>query len=184
MTSTLTSEVAGRSDDIDAIVDVAAEAAREFRKLDQEQVDAIVEAMVRAGLRAAAELASVAIEETGFGVFEDKVVKNYVATEFLHDYLRGQEVRRCHRRGHREQHPLRRRADRRGAGHHPGHQPDVDRAVQGDRRGQDPQRGAFPSVAVRDALLRAQRRDPARSGRSGRDAARVRCRSFPTPPTR
>ena len=30
----------------------------------------------------------VAIEETGFGVFEDKVVKNYVATEFLSDYLR------------------------------------------------------------------------------------------------
>ena len=29
-----------------------------------------------------------AIEETGFGVFEDKVVKNYIATEFLYDYLR------------------------------------------------------------------------------------------------
>src|SRR5207342_1092937 len=86
--ATQLSEAAGGSADIDAFVDRAAEAAREFRKLDQEQVDAIVEAMVRAGLRAAAELASVAIEETGFGVFEDKVVKNYVATEFLHDYLR------------------------------------------------------------------------------------------------
>ncbi len=74
--------------DVDTVVDAAANAAREFRKLNQEQVDAIVEAMVRAGLRAAAELAAVAIEETGFGVFEDKVVKNYVATEFLHDYLR------------------------------------------------------------------------------------------------
>ncbi|OBF55454.1 bifunctional acetaldehyde-CoA/alcohol dehydrogenase [Mycobacterium sp. 852002-53434_SCH5985345] len=74
--------------EVDAIVDAAAEAARDFRKLDQQQVDAIVEAMVRAGVRAAGELASVAIEETGFGVFEDKVVKNYVATEFLHDYLR------------------------------------------------------------------------------------------------
>ena len=74
--------------EVDAVVDVAADAAREFRKLDQQQVDAIVEAMVRAGLRAAAELAGVAIAETGFGVFEDKVVKNYVATEFLHDYLR------------------------------------------------------------------------------------------------
>ena len=39
--------------------------------------------MVRAGVRAATELAALAIEETGFGVFEDKVVKNYVATEFL-----------------------------------------------------------------------------------------------------
>ncbi|GJO01729.1 aldehyde-alcohol dehydrogenase [Mycobacterium marinum] len=77
-----------RTAEIDAIVDTAAEAARAFRKLDQQQVDAIVEAMVRAGVRAAGELAGVAIEETGFGVFEDKVVKNYVATEFLHDYLR------------------------------------------------------------------------------------------------
>ena len=80
-----------RRHEVDAIVDAAAEAARAFRKLDQQQVDAIVEAMVRAGVRAAAELASVAIEETGFGVFEDKVVKNYVATEFLHDYLRGKK---------------------------------------------------------------------------------------------
>ena len=80
-----------RKHQVDAIVDTAAEAARAFRKLDQQQVDAIVEAMVRAGVRTAAELASVAIEETGFGVFEDKVVKNYVATEFLHDYLRGKK---------------------------------------------------------------------------------------------
>ncbi|GAY17394.1 bifunctional acetaldehyde-CoA/alcohol dehydrogenase [Mycobacterium sp. shizuoka-1] len=77
-----------RRNEIDAIVDSAASAAREFRELDQEQVDRIVEAMVRAGVRAAGELAAMAIEETGFGVFEDKVVKNYVATEFLHDHLR------------------------------------------------------------------------------------------------
>ncbi|AQT78366.1 bifunctional acetaldehyde-CoA/alcohol dehydrogenase [Mycolicibacterium litorale] len=77
-----------REGEIDAVVDTAAQAAREFRELGQEQVDHIVEAMVRAGVRAAGELAALAIEETGFGVFEDKVVKNYVATEFLHDYLR------------------------------------------------------------------------------------------------
>ena len=77
-----------RMDQVDAMVDTAAAASRAFRELDQEQVDAIVEAMVRAGVRAAPELAALAIEETGFGVFEDKVVKNYVATEFLSDYLR------------------------------------------------------------------------------------------------
>ena len=44
--------------------------------------------MVRAGVKAAPELARLAIEETGYGVFEDKVVKNYVATEFLSDYLK------------------------------------------------------------------------------------------------
>ncbi|MFZ2172926.1 MAG: bifunctional acetaldehyde-CoA/alcohol dehydrogenase [Rhodococcus sp. (in: high G+C Gram-positive bacteria)] len=78
-------------DEVDALVDVAAAAARLFREFDQEQVDAIVDAMVRVGVRAAPELAALAIEETGFGVFEDKVVKNYVATEFLSDYLRGKK---------------------------------------------------------------------------------------------
>ena len=74
--------------EVDAVVARAADAARAFRELDQVQVDHIVDAMVRAGVRAATELAKLAIEETGFGVFEDKVVKNYVATEFLADYLR------------------------------------------------------------------------------------------------
>jgi acetaldehyde dehydrogenase/alcohol dehydrogenase len=67
-------------------------AAEEYRHLDQQQVDAIVAAMVRAGLTHAVELARLAVEETGFGVFEDKVVKNFVATEFLNDYLRGKKT--------------------------------------------------------------------------------------------
>src|SRR5690242_10658839 len=78
-----------RLHEIGAYVDRGTQAAGRFREIDQEEVDRIVEAMVRAGLRAAVDLAQVAIEETGFGVFEDKVVKNYVATEFLADHLRG-----------------------------------------------------------------------------------------------
>ncbi len=66
----------------------AAAAAVAFRRLDQAQVDDIVWAMVVAGLEHAVELAQLATEETGFGVFEDKVVKNYIATEFLYDHLR------------------------------------------------------------------------------------------------
>jgi acetaldehyde dehydrogenase/alcohol dehydrogenase len=73
---------------LDGYVERARRAADEFRKLDQQQVDDIVWAMVVAGLRAAVELAELAMEETGFGVFEDKVVKNYIATEFLYDYLK------------------------------------------------------------------------------------------------
>ena len=57
-------------------------------RLDQEAVDRIVWAMVVAGLEHAVELAELAMEETGFGVLEDKVVKNYIATEFLYDYLK------------------------------------------------------------------------------------------------
>src|SRR3954454_10987743 len=73
---------------LDAIVEGAGGAATAFRALDQEAVDRIVHAMVVAGLERAVELAQLAMEETGFGVFEDKVIKNYVATEFLYDHLR------------------------------------------------------------------------------------------------
>ena len=73
---------------LDGFVDRAQAAARELRRFDQQAVDRIVWAMVVAGLEAAVELAELAMEETGFGVFEDKVVKNYVATEFLWDYLK------------------------------------------------------------------------------------------------
>ena len=73
---------------LDGIVATARRAADAFRVLDQEAVDRIVWAMTVAGLKHAVELAQLAMEETKFGVFEDKVVKNYVATEFLYDYLK------------------------------------------------------------------------------------------------
>jgi acetaldehyde dehydrogenase/alcohol dehydrogenase len=73
---------------LEEFVGRAVQAAAEFRRLDQEAVDQIVWAMVVAGLEAATDLAELAMEETGFGVLEDKVVKNYIATEFLYDYLK------------------------------------------------------------------------------------------------
>jgi acetaldehyde dehydrogenase / alcohol dehydrogenase len=79
---------AAQADRLDGFVERAAAAAESFRRLDQEAVDEIVWAMVVAGLDSAVELAELAMQETGFGVLEDKVVKNYIATEFLYDYLK------------------------------------------------------------------------------------------------
>jgi acetaldehyde dehydrogenase / alcohol dehydrogenase len=74
---------------LDRVVARSRAAAEAFRGIgDQETVDRIVWALVVAGLQHAVELARLAMEETGFGVFEDKVVKNYIATEFLYDYLK------------------------------------------------------------------------------------------------
>ena len=81
---------AARVAELDQLVAHAVDAAAAFRRLDQIEVDRIVHAMVVAGLEHAVELALLAVDETGFGVIEDKVVKNYVATEFLYDYLRDQ----------------------------------------------------------------------------------------------
>ena len=73
---------------LDGFVERAQEASVGARELDQEAVDRIVWAMTVAGLENAVELAELAMEETHFGVLEDKVLKNYIATEFLYDYLK------------------------------------------------------------------------------------------------
>ena len=65
---------------LDRFVVRSRHAADAFRSFDQEGVDRVVWAMVVAGLKSAVDLAQLAMEETGFGVFEDKVVKNYIAT--------------------------------------------------------------------------------------------------------
>jgi acetaldehyde dehydrogenase/alcohol dehydrogenase len=62
---------------LDGFVERAQRAADAFRALDQEAVDRIVWAMTVAGLEHAIELAELAVEQTHFGVLEDKVLKNY-----------------------------------------------------------------------------------------------------------
>ena len=54
-----------------------------FEGATQEDVDAIVRAMAAAGTAAAEELARLAVDETGYGVYEDKIVKNKYNTIFV-----------------------------------------------------------------------------------------------------
>jgi acetaldehyde dehydrogenase (acetylating) len=54
-----------------------------FRGATQTDVDAIVRAMAAAGTAAAEELARLAVDETGYGVYEDKIVKNKYNTIFV-----------------------------------------------------------------------------------------------------
>jgi len=58
-------------------------AQAEYTKFDQNKVDRVVENMARAGAEAAAELAKMALEETGFGVYEHKVFKNIYNSRFM-----------------------------------------------------------------------------------------------------
>jgi acetaldehyde dehydrogenase / alcohol dehydrogenase len=76
----------------DELVGRAAEAAALFRKLDQEQVDRIVEAAFRAAFEARLELAHLACEETGMGLFEHKVVKNAWASLLIYEHIRGRRT--------------------------------------------------------------------------------------------
>lgn len=68
---------------IDRYVLYAQRALDEYMKLSQEQIDRIVQAMALAGLEHHMELAKMAVEETGRGVVEDKIIKNMFATEYI-----------------------------------------------------------------------------------------------------
>ncbi|WP_232699602.1 acetaldehyde dehydrogenase (acetylating) [Brevibacillus daliensis] len=55
---------------------------------DAEQIDKIVQNMVRVAEANAAELAALAVEETGFGKIEDKIFKNRLASTELYESIR------------------------------------------------------------------------------------------------
>src|SRR5258708_27855942 len=71
------------------LVEGAYKAQAEIVKFDQAKIDRICEAMSKAALREAARLGALAVEETGFGVADDKREKNRFAAEDVWNYFRG-----------------------------------------------------------------------------------------------
>lgn len=76
---------------VDRLVANAEQALEEYMKLDQDQVDKIVHAMTLAGLDKHMYLAKLAVEETGRGVFEDKVIKNIFSTEYIYHSIKDEK---------------------------------------------------------------------------------------------
>lgn len=64
------------------------EAQRKFADYTQEQVDAIFFAAAMAANKQRIPLAKMAVEETGMGVVEDKVIKNHYASEYIYNAYR------------------------------------------------------------------------------------------------
>ena len=60
-------------------------AQQEFARFTQEQVDKIFLAAALAANKARIPLAKMAVEETGMGVVEDKVIKNHYAAEYIYN---------------------------------------------------------------------------------------------------
>ena len=73
---------------IDDLISKAKEASKEYMKLDQDQIDNIVKQMSMAGLEHHMELAKMAVEETGRGIYEDKITKNMFATEYIYHSIK------------------------------------------------------------------------------------------------
>lgn len=73
---------------IDRMVAKGQRALEEFKGFTQEQVDKITEAMTRAGVANERKLAEMAVDETGIGNIEDKVIKNHFGTQVVYDYMK------------------------------------------------------------------------------------------------
>lgn len=71
------------------LVDAAHQAQAELARFDQAKIDRICEAMSKVALRDAARLGAMAVEETGFGIPDDKREKNRFASEDVWNYFRG-----------------------------------------------------------------------------------------------
>ncbi|WP_019005634.1 bifunctional acetaldehyde-CoA/alcohol dehydrogenase [Cohnella laeviribosi] len=76
------------ADEVNALVARALQALEAYMRLDQEQVDSVVQAMALAGLDRHMPLAKLAAEETGRGVYEDKIIKNLFASEYVYHSIK------------------------------------------------------------------------------------------------
>ncbi|MCL9660335.1 bifunctional acetaldehyde-CoA/alcohol dehydrogenase [Paenibacillus hunanensis] len=79
-------------EEIQKQIDKANKAYAAFMKMDQEQIDRIVQAMALAGLDKHMHLAKMAVEETGRGVYEDKITKNIFATEYIYHSIKNEKT--------------------------------------------------------------------------------------------
>ena len=91
----MTGAAAAQSDrDLASIAEARALARRakqawlELAEFSQERVDAIVDAMAAAATPQAEAFARLAVEETGYGVVEDKVQKNLFSSQKVYNFIR------------------------------------------------------------------------------------------------
>ena len=77
---------------VDQLLAKARFASAVFTQYSQEQVDKIVYAVVRAAINHSKDFAKLAAEETRMGLFEDKVLKNIVASEFLYNQIKDKKT--------------------------------------------------------------------------------------------
>ncbi|MGL5245067.1 MAG: aldehyde dehydrogenase family protein, partial [Sarcina sp.] len=67
-------------------------AQKEFAKYSQEQVDKIFREAALAANNARIKLAKMAVEESGMGIVEDKVIKNHFASEYIYNKYKDEKT--------------------------------------------------------------------------------------------
>lgn len=77
---------------LDALVARVKQAQAVFAEFSQQQVDAIFRSAALAAADARIPLARMAVEETGMGVMEDKVIKNHFASEYIYNKYKDEKT--------------------------------------------------------------------------------------------
>ena len=88
--------VSGQVDSVDALnnlLERVKKAQEEYAKFSQEDVDRIFKAAATAADKARIPLARMAVEDTGMGVLEDKIIKNHFASEYI--YNKHKDAKTC-----------------------------------------------------------------------------------------
>ena len=78
-------EIIDSVEKLEAELDRVRAAQREFATYTQDQVDKIFFAAAMAANKARIPLAKMAVEETGMGLVEDKIIKNHYAAEYIYN---------------------------------------------------------------------------------------------------
>lgn len=83
---------ANNSDKLLQQIEKIREAQRQFSTFSQEQVDEIFRQAAIAANNARIQLAKMAVEETGMGLVEDKVIKNHFASEYIYNQYKNEKT--------------------------------------------------------------------------------------------
>ncbi len=86
-------EITDSTEKLEKAIERVRKAQKEFSSYTQEQVDKIFLAAASAANKNRIPLAKLAVEETGMGIVEDKVIKNHYASEYIYNAYRN--VKTC-----------------------------------------------------------------------------------------
>ncbi len=85
-------QIATTQTPLEALVAKVREAQRIYATFTQEQVDNVFKAAALAAAAARIPLARAAVDESGMGIFEDKVIKNHFAAEYIYNKYKNDQT--------------------------------------------------------------------------------------------
>ena len=88
-----TSDVVTTTEHLEELIKSVKKAQQIYATFSQEKVDKIFKAAAVAANKARIPLAKMAVEDTGMGIVEDKVIKNHFASEYI--YNKHKDTKTC-----------------------------------------------------------------------------------------